>query len=95
MLEFSSEPVVNVGNTDKPTFFPPELCMVLPNQRANQALCPVQAEKMNELRLQNASNLVKPAEDMVGHTMQALATKVRDMSVSVSMVMTHHAHLAN
>ena len=67
--------------------------MVLPNQRANQALCPDQAKKMNELRLQNASNLVKPTEDMVGHTVQALAINVRDMSISVSMVMTHHAHL--
>ena len=93
MLGLSSEPVVNVGTAKKPTFLPPELCFVLPNQRANQALSPDQAEKMNKFRLQNASDLVNPTEDMVSNKMQALAINARDMSKSVSMVMNHHGHL--
>ena len=67
--------------------------MVLPNQRANQALCPDQAKKMNRLSLQNAGKLVRSIEDKADHTAQSLAINTRDMSGPVSMVMTHHAHL--
>ena len=92
MLGLPSEPVVDVGTTKNPTFLPPELCIVLPNQRANQALSSDQAKKMNKFQLQNASNLVNPIEDRVGHKGQALAINARDMSGPVSMVMTCHAH---
>ena len=67
--------------------------MVLPNQRASQALCPLQAKKMNELRLQNANHLFNPSEDEGCNKMQALAINDRDMSGPVSMVISHHASL--
>ena len=91
MLGLPSEPVVDVGTTKNPTLLPPELCFVLPNQRANQALFSDQAQKMNKLQLQNANNLVNPTEDRVGHKGQALAINARYMSGPVSMVMTCHA----
>ena len=91
MLGLSSEPVVNVGTTKNPTFLPPELCFVLPNQRANQALSSDQAKKMNNLYLQNASDLVNPTGDKVDLTAQALAINARDVSGTLSMVMTHHS----
>ena len=91
MLGLSSEPVVNVGTTKNPTFLPPELCFVLPNQRANQALSPDQAKEMNKLHLQNSSDLVNPTEGQVVNKVQALTINARDMNGSVSMLMTHHA----
>ena len=93
MLKLSSEPVVNVGDTRRPTFLPPELCFVLPNQRAKQALSSDQAKEMNKLRLQNASNLVNPTEDNIAKKAQALDLNARDMNGPVSMVMTHHVPL--
>ena len=93
MLKLSSEPVVNVGDTKRPTFLPPELCFVLPNQRAKQALSSDQANEMNKFSLLHASNLVNPNEDNVAQKLQALTINARDINGPVSMVVTHLARL--
>ncbi|KAM0800194.1 ribonuclease H-like domain-containing protein [Usnea florida] len=92
-LGLPSEPVVDVGTTKNPTLLPPELCYVLPDQRANQALSSDQAKKMNKLQLQNASNLVNPIEDRVGHKGEALAINARDISEPESFGVSTQANV--
>ncbi|KAI1412037.1 Piwi-domain-containing protein [Hypoxylon sp. FL1857] len=46
-------PVINVGNLEKPTYLPLEMCKVLPKQVAKTKLGPVQITKMIQFAIRN------------------------------------------
>ncbi|EHA51185.1 hypothetical protein MGG_13617 [Pyricularia oryzae 70-15] len=48
----SSFPVINVGNRDKPTYMPVDICEVYPGQVAREKLTPAQMEEMVEFAAQ-------------------------------------------
>lgn len=48
----SSFPVINVGNREKPTYMPVDICEVYPGQVAREKLTPAQMEEMVEFAAQ-------------------------------------------
>ncbi|KAK4442952.1 ribonuclease H-like domain-containing protein [Podospora aff. communis PSN243] len=63
-------PVVNVGTRDKPTYLPPEICVVMPGQSASSKLDPNQTQQMIRFAVRkpgaNANSIAQEGLGLVG-----------------------------
>ncbi|KAI1004267.1 hypothetical protein K3495_g3942 [Podosphaera aphanis] len=63
-------PVVNVGNSQHPSYLPAEVCHVLPGNKVNRRLSPKQTQEMIKMACrtppENAESLVKDGKALLG-----------------------------
>ncbi|POS84043.1 hypothetical protein EPUL_005318 [Erysiphe pulchra] len=63
-------PVVNVGNSEHPSYLPAEVCQVLPGNKVNRRLSPRQTQEMIKMACrtpyENAESIVRDGKSLLG-----------------------------